>query len=134
MIKHEWINTGFILLVAVIALVGIGANNQSQDPSVGSVANTYFRMPNSNAQFKTVTSAGGIVGTTGYFSGLVGVASSTPSTQGDLSIASTGTTTAYLGTTSTTKGGGIEMNNDTGTLSCLYITGTTPTVKAGHCK
>lgn len=71
MIKHEWINTGLILLVAVISLVGIGANNQSQDPSYGTVANTYFRMPNSNAQFKTVTSAGDVAGTTGTLSGIL---------------------------------------------------------------
>jgi hypothetical protein len=75
---HEWVNTGLLLLIAVLMLGTIGNNSQSYGSPDG-----YFRMPNSNATFKTLTITGAttfsdaLTATSAAFSGTLSAAATT---------------------------------------------------------
>lgn len=139
-------------IIAVVALVfGLVAMvNSGNTPSVAGLYNTnpthFFGGLSAGAgdQFAisdagviattgAVVTTGNIGGATGIFSGKVGVASSTPSTIGDLSVGSTGTTTIYMGG-GATSGSCLQLQNSAGTLTKLYVNGTTVVVAAGACR
>jgi len=125
---NKWLPVLTFLLVLVIAVaVLVGGNNQS-------VLGSGTRFPNGLSADTTSPSAGQVRGTTLVFTSTGGISTSTPSTtMGELSVGGTGTTTLYIGSGGT-KGGCIQTTNDAGTLTKIYVTGTTVTAAAGSCK
>lgn len=67
-------------------------------------------------------------------SGVLSVATTTPSALGDVVISGTGTTTLMLGTSAASKGTCIQMLNSDGALESIFVRGTTVVVVAGACK
>ncbi len=66
--------------------------------------------------------------------GVLSVATTSPSSLGDVVISSAGTTTLMLGSTAASKGTCLQMLNSAGALESVFINGTTVTVVAGSCK
>jgi hypothetical protein len=62
------------------------------------------------------------------------VGTSTPTTQGDVVIEGTATTTLVLSSSSSTKGSCIQMETVTGGVVRIVVTGTTISAAAGTCK
>lgn len=115
----------FAFIFGFIGMVG----DKSTSPNVSGVTN-----------YDDLTLSGSLTSATGVFSGTIiatgkgGIGTTTPSTAlGDLSVGGTATTTIYIGSGGT-KGGCIQTTNDTGTLTKIYVTGTTVTAAAGSCK
>ncbi len=92
-----------------------------------------------------VVTAGETIGTTLQVTGLtslstlntsgrIAVATTSPSSMGDVVISSSGTTTLMLGSSAATKGTCIQMLNSAGTLTAVSINGTTVLAVAGSCK
>ncbi len=87
-----------------------------------------------------VITAGVINATSGTFSstlkvaGVLSVATTTPSTLGDVVISSSGTTTLMLGSSSGTKGTCFQVLNSVGALTAIVVNGTTIAAVAGSCK
>jgi hypothetical protein len=117
------------LVAAIVTIVGVslvGGNDQS---GYGTTADTYFRMPNSNAQFKTITSAGAYTGTTGAFSstlygvGNMAVGSTTVSIAKLLVESSSATSSVVVSSgAGANKGGRIILEDSDGAgCSEIYI-------------
>ncbi len=81
-----------------------------------------------------VITAGETVGTTLKVAGQLSVATTSPSTMGDVVVESTGTSTLMLSSSSATKGSCLQMENSVGALTRVYILGTTFVLEAGSCK
>ena len=93
-----------------------------------------------------VVTAGETVGTTLQVTGLtslstlnttgrIAVATTSPSSMGDVVVSSTGTSTLMLSSSGTgTQGGCLQIENSAGTLTRAYILGTTWVIEAGSCK
>lgn len=65
---------------------------------------------------------------------LVGVGTSTPRTNGSIVVDSTATTTLILESSSSTKGGCIQMETVTGGTVAITVSGTTISAKSGTCQ
>lgn len=65
---------------------------------------------------------------------LVSIGTSTPQTTGELVVDGSGTTTLMLKSSTSTKGGCIEMETVTGGVVRITVTGTTISAVAGVCK
>ncbi len=92
-----------------------------------------------------VVTAGETIGTTLQVTGLtslstlnttgrIAVATTSPSSMGNVVISGTGTTTLMIATQTGAVGTGIQMINSAGALVCLSINGATPVTATGSCK
>jgi hypothetical protein len=62
------------------------------------------------------------------------IASTTPATNASVIIDGTGTTTLSISSATAAKGGCLQMENTAGTITALYISGTTVVATAGTCR
>lgn len=65
---------------------------------------------------------------------VLGLGTTTPNTNGDLVIDGTATSTLMISSSSSTKGGCINIENSAGTMTKAYVNGTTWVLAAGTCK
>ncbi len=106
------------LIVAIVALLlggaGLVGGNQSSSSVLSGVGT---RFPN------------------GLFSGAgLSAGTTTPSTQGDLVVDSTATSTVMINSSTSGKGGCIQMETVTGTTVAITVSGTTISAAAGVCR
>lgn len=111
-------------------------------PTAGS---TGSRFPDGISANTTSPVAGQVLGTTltttglatlasAAVTGILSVATSTPSSKGDVVVESIGTTTLMLSSSSTTAGSCLQMENSLGAPTAAYINVTTWVLVAGYCR
>lgn len=127
-------NKNLAIGLVITLVIAIGGYVFPKVASFGGVTNYDDLTLSGTLTSVYTTLTGALTGTSAKFSSTVGVSTSTPTTAvGELSVGGTGTTTIYIGSAGT-KGGCIQTTNDAGTLTKIYVTGTTVTAAAGTCK
>lgn len=129
-------------IVCLIVGVGIGAYVFKSGSILGSATNCtdgYSCYTNLEVQGNALTD--GTMGVTGLTSlstlntsGRIAVATTSPSSMGNVVISGTGTTTLMLGSATALTGTCIQMLNSAGALTAVSINGTTVVAVAGSCK
>ena len=103
--------------------IRVGTNDQFVVSSTGSITTT------GSISTGAITSSGAITSTA-----VMGVGTSSPTSNGDVVVDGTGTTTIVLQSSTAAKGSCLQLENDAGVQTKAYIHGTSWVIAAGTCK
>lgn len=128
------------ILIAIILAVGSYFFPKVKEVTPDELGSVGTRFPNGLVSGSgSIVAAGDFVADTNTLTvkaatNQVGVGTTTPTTQGDVVIDGSATTTLKIASSDTTKGGCIEIETVTGGVVRITVSGTTISAAAGACK